>query len=205
VTTVRPLRADAERNRRKIVRAAIEVVARRGLDAGVDEIAQLAGVGRGTVYRRFPTRDELVRAIVLDRTAEALAAMERAAAEPDPWAALEGALHALGEHLAGDRGLFDTLTGGGRPVDVVPERPGWFLAALEPALTRCREAGIVRDDIAATDLVALAAAVSQVVPAAASGPPALWERYLALALDGLRGPAPGPVPHDPPDQPPRIR
>ncbi len=203
----RPLRADAERNRRRIVDAAVEVIGRRGLDAGVDEIAKAAGVGRGTLYRRFATKDELVRSIVVDRTERALAAMERAAAGDDPWEALAGTIHALASHLAHDRGLFDTLTRGGRGVDVVPQRPDWFRAALEPPLVRARRDGLVRDDVSPRDVIALAAAVSQIVPGDPADGQDLWERYLAIALDGLRASAAGPgaLPHAAPDVPPSIR
>ena len=200
----RPLRADAERNRRKIVEAAIEVIGRRGVDAAVEEIAREAGVGRGTLYRRFATKEELVRSIILDRTELALAAMEDAAAEPEAWAALTGTIHALAGHLAGDRGLFDTLTRGGSPVDVVPERPVWFLAVVDPVLARAQAQGIVREDVSSTDLVALAAAVSQIVPGDPASSAARWERYLAIALRGVRA-GDEPLPHRPPARPPRIR
>ena len=201
---VRPLRADAERNRQLIIEAAVEVIGRRGLDASVDEIARAAGVGRGTLYRRFPTKDELVRSIVLDRTERAIASMEAAAAAPDPWEALAGVVRALGGHLAADRGLFDTLTRGGRPNDVVPQRPEWFQAIVDPVVTRAREAGVVRDDVAATDLIALAAAISRVRPERAGEP--LWERYLELVLDGCRPEgAKAPLPHRPSRRPPSIR
>jgi AcrR family transcriptional regulator len=202
---VRPLRADAERNRRRIVDAAIEVIGRRGLDAGVDEIAKVAGVGRGTLYRRFATKEELVRSIVVDRTERALEAMERAAAEEEPWVALTGTVHALASHLAGDRGLFDILTGGGRGVDVVPERPDWFRDALAPPLARAIEAGVARTDVNARDLIALTAAVSQILPGRAAGPAELWERYLAIALDGVRAGSGAGLPHAAPEDPPSIR
>jgi AcrR family transcriptional regulator len=199
----RPLRADAERNRRRILEAAVEVIGRRGLDAPVEEIARVAGVGRGTLYRRFPTKDELVRSIILDRTERAIAAMKAAAATPDPWDALAGVVRALGGHLAADRGLFDTITRGGRPNHVVPQRPEWFQAIVEPVVCRAREAGAVRDDVAATDLIALAAAISRVHPERANEP--LWERYLELVLAGTRPAAAGErLPHRPARRPPRI-
>jgi AcrR family transcriptional regulator len=202
----RPLRADAERNRRRIVDAAVEVIGRRGLDAAVDEIARAAGVGRGTLYRRFATKEELVRSIVVDRTEKALTAMERAAASEHPWEALTGTLHALASHLAHDRGLFDTLTRGGRGVDVVPQRPDWFRAALEPPLARAQRAGAARADVSARDLIALAAAVSQIVPGDPGHGDDLWERYLAVALDGVRAVAAGgELPHAAPEKPPSIR
>lgn len=203
---VRPLRADAERNRRRIVEAAIEVIGRRGLDAGIDEIAKAAGVGRGTLYRRFATRDALVRSIVVERTEQALEAMAAATEADDPWAALTGAVRALATHLAEDRGLFHILTGGGRGVDVVPERPDWFRDALSPTLARAARAGVARSDVTARDLIAVAAAVSQIVPGDPAGPAALWERYLAIALDGVRASAAGdPLPHAAPEAPPSIR
>src|SRR3954471_19846352 len=88
----RPLRADAERNRRRILAAAREVFARRGLDAGLDEIARHAGVGTGTVYRRFPDKNKLVEALFEERLDQVLACAQRAAEHPDPWEGLTTAL-----------------------------------------------------------------------------------------------------------------
>jgi AcrR family transcriptional regulator len=81
-TDTRPLRADAERNRRRLIDAAVEVFAERGLEASTAEIARRAGVGQGTVFRRFPTKDDLVAAIVVDRLTDIDAKVVALAANP---------------------------------------------------------------------------------------------------------------------------
>jgi AcrR family transcriptional regulator len=86
--TARPLRRDAERNRQRILKAAAEVFAERGLEVSLDEVARHAGVGVGTVYRRFPTKDDLIEALFMDRIDEVATLAEQAAQDPDPWAGL---------------------------------------------------------------------------------------------------------------------
>src|ERR1700712_3026544 len=88
----RPLRADAERNRLLILEVAAEVFAEKGLDAGFDEIARRAGLGAGTVYRRFPHRDQLIEALLTDRLSGVAQLAQQAAAHPDPWVGLVGFL-----------------------------------------------------------------------------------------------------------------
>src|SRR5499425_2315450 len=85
---IRPLRRDAERNRQRILKAASEVFNERGLEVSLDEIARHAGVGVGTVYRRFRTKEELVEALFIDRIEEVAALAEEAAEVPDPWSGL---------------------------------------------------------------------------------------------------------------------
>lgn len=107
----RPLRADAERNRRRILDAAREVFARRGLEAGLDEIAKHAGVGTGTVYRRFPDKAVLVEALFEERLALVLASIRQAADLPDPWEGFVLAIESLSRMQIEDRGLKDVFFG----------------------------------------------------------------------------------------------
>ena len=101
--THKPLRADARRNREKVVAAASAAFAESGLDAQVEDIARRAGVGVGTLYRHFPTKDALIDAIVDARFAELTGAAERALEEDDVWAGFESFLVAAVELQAGDR------------------------------------------------------------------------------------------------------
>ena len=110
---VRPLRRDAERNRRLILAAARQVVAQRGLGAGFDEIARVAGVGVGTVYRRFPNRDDLVDALFEEQIDAVVARAEAAAADPEPWTGLCELISWAEEEQAPGRGLSKVLTAGG--------------------------------------------------------------------------------------------
>ncbi len=183
--TDRPLRADAERNRRRILAAAAAVIARDGVDAAVDAIAREAGVGMGTLYRRFACKDDLVRAILDERAEITLGEMGAAAAGGDPWEALAGTLTALAGGFAGDQGLFDAVAeAGGRPQ--LLELRSRFLDAMAPPLAAARKAGMVRDDVTVTDLVTLASIVARVPPSAREVDPRIWERFLGVVLDGLR-------------------
>lgn len=193
----RPLRADAERNRRRIVDAAREVFGREGLEAGVDAVAREAGVGIGTLYRRFPTKADLIAAIVADRS-EAMLARIEGIENADPWHVLAATLRVFGEQVACDRALFDALRAELPGTAALIDLRGRLLDALEPRLRAAQDAGQVRPDVAVTDLMPVVAAVARIRPIASEGDPALWERYLALVLDGLRAGAPAPLPGAPP-------
>src|SRR5689334_22004939 len=110
----RPLRRDAERNRALILDAARQVYAAEGLDAGFDEIARVAGVGVGTVYRRFPERGDLVEALFEQEIDAVVERAEQAAADPDPWRGLSGFLRWGAEAQAADRGLAQVLAAAGQ-------------------------------------------------------------------------------------------
>jgi AcrR family transcriptional regulator len=181
----RPLRADAERNRRRILAAAASVIARDGVDAGVDAIAREAGVGMGTLYRRFACKDDLVRAILDERAEITLGDMATAAVVDDPWDALAATITALAGGFAGDQGLFDAVAeAGGRPQ--LLEVRSRFLDAMTPPLAAARAATVVRDDVTVTDLVTIASIVARVPPSAREVDPRIWERFLGVVLDGLR-------------------
>jgi AcrR family transcriptional regulator len=193
----RPLRSDAERNRRLVLEAAAQAFAEEGLDVGMAEIARRAGVGNATVFRRFPSKDALVRAIFEDRVAEALAAAKEAAAVPDPWAALVQCLERYSALQARDRGFFESTD------QVLMEHPELMslhrgiIDAVDPLVERAKEAGALRDDVTALDVLGLTkAAVASVLPSPglrADG----WRRPLALMLDGLRPAAATPLPIPP--------
>src|SRR3954447_3870440 len=104
-TTEKPLRRDAEHNRQLILDAARAAFAEEGLDVGLHQIAKRAGVGVGTVYRRFPDKDQLVEALFEDRIGEVLAIAEQALAEEDAWTGLEHFLHGTCELQVADHGL----------------------------------------------------------------------------------------------------
>src|SRR2546423_1062608 len=105
----RPLRRDAERNRQRILAAAAEVFNERGLEVSLDEIARHAGVGVGTVYRRFRTKEELIEALFMDRLDSIAAIGEEAFASPDPWSGLVFFMERMAETMAGNLGLRQML------------------------------------------------------------------------------------------------
>jgi AcrR family transcriptional regulator len=196
--TPRPLRRDAERNRQRILTAAVEVINERGLQVSLDEVARHAGVGVGTVYRRFGTREELVEALFIDRI-ESIAALAEAAAEaPDPWSGLVSFMEQMAEMLSGDLGLRHMLmfaTYGQDKVSYARQRNAPLIARL---IARAQAAGQLRVDLRPTDILFIIFALAEATQFVREVSPGIWRRYLSLALDGLRperqGVTPLPVP-----------
>jgi AcrR family transcriptional regulator len=189
----RPLRADAERNRRRILVAAAEVFAKRGLDAGLDEIARHAGVGTGTVYRRFPDKSILIDALFESRITAIVELAESALAAPDPWDGLTQFLENSIEMQLADRGLKELLFGEGCAGATGTAGSARFTAkldALVPLLTalveRAKVAGQLRSDVSVTDLAVIQFMLHGVGMFSSSVEPELWRRQLGILLDGLR-------------------
>ncbi|MCW2771561.1 MAG: TetR family transcriptional regulator [Aeromicrobium sp.] len=179
----RPLRADAARNRALILETAAEVFAEHGLDAGYDEIARRAGIGVGTVYRRFPERSELVRALFETRVEEIVAIAEEAESNEDAWAGLAYFLEKALERQVVDRGLKEVMAStiqDGEHLSIGRERLG---PIIEGMVARAQAAGAMRSDVESTDLGVQLMLMSSISTPAQ---PDLWRRYLALFLDGLR-------------------
>src|SRR3954452_2459805 len=109
MSAARPLRADAERNRARILAAAAEVFAERGLDVSLDDIAAAAGVGVGTVYRRFPDKDALIDALFEDKIRAVAERLQAAVAIEDPWEAFETFMRGVCASHAADRGLKEAM------------------------------------------------------------------------------------------------
>ncbi|MBO9532503.1 MAG: TetR/AcrR family transcriptional regulator [Solirubrobacteraceae bacterium] len=195
----RPLRADAERNRRKIIEAARELFAERGLTT-LDEVAERAGVGVGTVYRRFPSRDDLIDALYVEAM-EQLVAIGSAAvelSETDPWGAIEYFLTNYLEMHAGDRSLSSVVLtdahGRGR-LEIGKSKMAPMGATV---VARAKAAGVVRDDFAPTELPMSVIMLVSVMNATRDVAPGIWRRYLAYLLDSFRPEAArGPLPHAP--------
>jgi len=192
----RGLRADAARNRALILETAAQLFAEAGIDAGYDEIARRAGVGVGTVYRRFPERAELLRALFESRIDEMVEIGERAAAFDGGWDGLSWFLERMLERQVCDRGLTQVvMTTLGRDVheDIGRDR---IWPILEGIVHRAHLEGTLRADVGATDIAMQIMLVSSL---SSPGQPELWRRGLALLLDGLRArpdltPLPGGVP-----------
>lgn len=198
--TTRPLRRDAERNKARIVAAASRLYAERGMDVSMDDIAEAAGVGVGTVYRRFPDRSLLVNAIFDQRIDEVIELAEQAAGVADPWSGIVVFMERSTEMEVRNRGLAELIRGvPGHPVAVARarQRIGPVLSGL---MTRAREAGLVRTDADATDLAMIKVMVLDLAFKTRDFAPELWRRYLALALDSLKpGPHARPLPAPPLD------
>jgi AcrR family transcriptional regulator len=198
MAATRPLRADAERNRRRILDGAREVFARHGLEAGVDEVARAAGVGVGTLYRRFPTKDALMLAVVEDITEAVLLELEKAGALEDPWDAFVAAVSALASSTARNRALHQVFQEAWPLIPAASECRDRTLAALAPILTRAQAAGVVRDDLVVADVPALCAIAARLPDWRMDAEPELWTRYLGVILDGTRPAAATPLPHPAP-------
>jgi AcrR family transcriptional regulator len=193
-----PLRRDAQRNRDRIVAATRAAFQERGLDVGVDEIARRAGVGMGTLYRHFPTKDALIDAIVDARFAELIDAAERALAAADAWEGFEAFLVAAVELQAADRGFKDALAARGPGERQVKAARRKLHAAVERLVARGREEGALRADLAAEDVTVLLWATARIVERSADVAPGQARRFLAMHLDALRpAAATGPLPAPP--------
>jgi AcrR family transcriptional regulator len=193
-TTARPsttaparlLRRDAEQNRQRILAAAAEVFTERGLEATLDDVARHAGVGVGTVYRRFPDKASLADALFNERI-DALAEMaERAQAQPDAWAALVWFMENSAEMLASDRGLRQLLMFVAHGHDQVTYARDRMRPAVDRLVKRAQADGLVRPDLAATDIPIIEFMIGAVAEYARQVRPTVWRRYLALMLDSLR-------------------
>jgi AcrR family transcriptional regulator len=181
-----PLRADAERNRQRLLAAAKELFMTRGLDVTLDDVARHAGVGTGTAYRRFPNKDALVDALMVDRIGELGRIAGECLEDPDPWKGLAGYFERALALQAADRGLKEVLFSSGRG----RERSVQARKAIAPVVTklvrRAIEAGVVRSDISTSDVPLINFMLNTVVDFGRGVEPDLYRRYLAIVLDGLR-------------------
>jgi AcrR family transcriptional regulator len=192
-----PLRRDAARNRERIVASARELFARDGVDVSVEDITRDAGVGMGTLYRHFPTKDELVDAVLADAFEELVEAAESALRAESAWDGLTAFLEqALASHAA-NRGLKDVLASGAagqRRAEAMRERIRPLVARL---IERAQAEGTVRTDFTPMDLSLVFWAGGRVIELTEPVAPAHWRRFLGLLLDGLRAPAAAPLPGRP--------
>ena len=182
----RPLRRDAERNRRRILDAARVVFAERGLSGSHDDIAREAGVGVGTVYRRFPDKEQLIDALFEARIQE-MADVARAATEhPDPWEALVGFLTRVQELQSQDRGLKELVLGGSRGAERGAAARSLIAPLAAQILERAKDAGVVRSDVELTDIPMIQLAIGTIAEASRDVAPDAWRRMMTLVIDGLR-------------------
>jgi AcrR family transcriptional regulator len=184
-TTPLPRRADALRNRERVIAAAAAVFAEKGLDAGVPEIAARAGVGKATVYRSFPSKEHLVAAVACERLAWITELVTRALEADDAGAAFERAVLAIAEQQAGDSAVAGSLAADIRLPELDRAR-ATMQAALDALVDRGRAAGALRADATAEELRVLFTGVAQVLRAADQRDPAVWRRYGLLVADALR-------------------
>ena len=195
--TERTLRADARRNRERVLDAARECFAQAGLDAQMDDIAATAGVGVGTVYRHFPTKQALAEAIATDHfdrlAASALAGLE----EPDAWEGFASFLRNSAQAQAGDRALAEVMAAEPEVMCDAANRRADLHEALAELVLRAQKAGSLRPDLVPADVPMLICGIGRATLAGSAGPTMSTRRYLEIMLDGLRAPGSGELPDKP--------
>jgi AcrR family transcriptional regulator len=193
----RPLRADAERNRRKLLDAAADLFARKGLAVGLDEIARHAGVGVGTAYRRFPDKEQLIEALFEDRVGQLVALAEQATEHDDPWQGLVDFLTGNVELQSTDQGLKELVFGSPHGRARIESARARIMPAVNRLVERAQAAGQLRADIAQTDVALTVFMLTGLADITRGTHPDVWRRHLRVVLDGLRTPEPGPMPSGP--------
>jgi AcrR family transcriptional regulator len=177
----RPKRADAKRNYDKLLAAAREAFTEADTAASLEDIARRAGVGIGTLYRHFPTRQVLIEAVYIDEV-EALARSAADVADLPPWEALHTWLRRFVDYVATKQALINELFADGAESTVFASCRSMMFEAGEPLLERAQAAGEVRSDVSLTDVIHLVAGIAKIP----SPEPGQLERILDVALDGLR-------------------
>jgi len=176
----RPLRADAQRNHDRIIGAAHEALAELGLDVSMEEIARRANVGPATLYRRFPSKQLLLRAILETRLDELEPQITAACAADDPWDGLLAGMRAVLDAQARHVALLQALEQAGVLPKLKAEIHARVFTPLNEVFARAQAAGVVRGDLAPAELPMLIRMVATTIGTGS------WERYLALLADSLR-------------------
>jgi AcrR family transcriptional regulator len=194
------MRKDAARNRQRILDAAYELFARRGLSVTLNDIAHYAGVGVGTVYRHFPDREQLIDGLFEQRIDEVAALLEAALEDPDPWHGLTGFLERNLELQANDRGLRELILGAAGGFERLARARARLYPVGVQLIERTRATGALRADVEPQDLPLIQLMLSSVIDVSHDIAPELWRRFLALVLRGMRAEpgAPEPLPAEPP-------
>ncbi|QOV33534.1 TetR/AcrR family transcriptional regulator [Streptomyces ferrugineus] len=187
------LRADAERNRCRILAAARRLYATEGLGVSMASVAREAGVGKATLGRRFATREELVNAVFADRMDAYADAVAEALADPDPWHGFISYLQAVCAMQAADRGFADVLTMSFPTAKALEARRAEAYERLLELITRAKDTGHLREDFTHQDVVILLIANAGVVTAAGEDAPDAWRRLVGHMLRSYAAPG-APIP-----------
>jgi AcrR family transcriptional regulator len=179
----RPPRADAVRNRARVLAVAYETIAAEGLSVPIDEIARRAGVGAGTVYRHFPTKEALFGAVIRDRLQQMVASGRALLESAEPGEALYSFIKAMVTQGAADMSLAQAMAGYGIDVDVVaPEAEAQFLGLLGDLLAAAQRSGTARPDVTVPEAKALIVGAQ----AMQGYNPGVADKVTDIVLDGLR-------------------
>ncbi len=181
-----PRRADARRNREKVLGAARAAFAEEGLDAQMPDIARRAGVGVGTLYRHFPTKDALVSALAQDHFTALGDLAQGACEERDAWSALHELIWTSARMFAEDRGLAEIAAKQPQAIQRVAEEQDRLVGYVARLVERAKAEGTVRADASVDDVGTIMCGLGAVSRMQDLGKPVSWERYVTLTLGGLR-------------------
>lgn len=181
----RPRRADALANLERVTRAAADVFAEKGLEAGVPEIAARAGVGKATVYRSFPTKEHLVAAVVIERLRWLERVADEAAERGDAWSAFVDVLGVAAEAQAGDCALATSMSSSCTLPELQAARQA-SLDALDRLIVRAQAQGAMRPGVTSADIRVLFAGIARVLVDRGEHDPRVWRRHAGLVADALR-------------------
>jgi AcrR family transcriptional regulator len=190
----RPLRADARRNREKVLEAARAVFSDQGREAQMDDVARRAGVGVGTVYRHFPTKEALIEALIASHFESIAAAAEAALDVEDPWEAFTSVMWHGAETMAGDRAISEVFASIPAATEAVMPTVEGLNETVSELIRRAQAAGVLREDLVVDDIPMVMCGIGAATKKDHRCPGA-WRRHLSLVLDGMRaGGAGGPLP-----------
>jgi AcrR family transcriptional regulator len=196
-TATERLRSDAERNRARIITTARTVFARDGLNASMASVAREAGVGIATVFRHFPSKEELVAAVFADRMDAYADAVATALDDPDPWHGFIGYVETACAMQAADYGFADVLTTSFPTAKAMEERRTEAYEGMVRLIDRAKAAGRLREDFDSSDVVLIHMANAGVINATGDAAPDAWRRVVALLIQSLEAPVRGPLPASP--------
>ena len=183
---VKPLRADAEQNRLKILAAAAEVFAERGAEASLDDIAHRAGVGVGTVYRRFPDKESLLDDLFAEKVANIVTMAKELTATLEPWTALRTFMEQACGQQSSDRALKQIMVKSDRHLERVDQIQSQLTPIIGELVERAKAEGQLRADAEVSDIPVLMMMIGTASEYVRDAKPEAWRRYFALVIDGWR-------------------
>jgi AcrR family transcriptional regulator len=182
----RSLRKDAAQNRERLLAAAAELFAERGLDVTLNDIAHHAGVGVGTAYRRFANKEEVIDALFEERLQAVADVATESLDDPDPWHGLVAFLERSLDMQFGDRGLNQIMNNSRLGDARVSEARDRIAPLIEQLVERAKHAGVIRPDLDQSDLIFMQLGLSAIMDSSRNVAPDLYRRYLTVFLDGIR-------------------
>lgn len=185
MTVTEPRRADARRNRERVIAAAEEVFAEQGIEAGIPEVAERAGVGKGTVYRNFETKDDLVAAVLIERVRGWRRRLADESQTGDAWSTLTAFLFRAAARQANDRSADLSMAPVSKNPTLERERAR-LTEEIDQLMDEARRDGKLRQDATGADLRVLFGGICRVLNDDGATDPEVWRRYTGMVIDSLR-------------------